>query len=642
MKPPFSFSSNVGAFVDFAPLALVGAAVWIKCLSLNLSMRHGWWTPEMNLTTWAWDSVHAFSATFAILLLGFSMTLLLPRIPRFWALFAFNLFLTALVWANHVHFDIYEDVTSIRRYLSATMLPWVYESVFELLRPKHFLMVIDILAWLAVYPFYTALASRTPAVTLVTRRRVFCSMAALGIGLAVPTAHLMIKSSNRDLFYSTVQREIVSKVGLLPYHAAEFLLFSDSPIREVGETEIARLREFLERERQADPAKSPLFGIARGLNLIVVMSESLQSFPIGMQLEGQPVTPNLSHLASQSLHFVNLYDQTHLGTTSDGEFLALQSLHPLPETAVAELHFQNRFHALPAVLASFDYRSLSAVGAPGDFWRMRDMHRRFGFQRSLFEDDFEVAERVAGWLSDMEFFRQIVPILRVQKKPFFSFLLTSSNHHPYLIPLRDRRLALGRFEGSLFGNYLQSVNYFDRALGQFLQGLREENLLDDSVLVVFGDHQAFLGDCAEFTAFLRSDGRSESEQFLTRRRVPLMIRLPHGTEAGVREVTGGHIDIAPTLLGLLGVAQIPPFMLGKDLARGRDSLVVFRDGSFYDGTRLFINRFGLEADAICHDLKSGRRIECQPLLPLHRTALERLQASDTIIRGDLIPKLASQ
>jgi lipoteichoic acid synthase len=78
--------------------------------------------------------------------------------------------------------------------------------------------------------------------------------------------------------------------------------------------------------------------------------------------------------------------------------------------------------------------------------------------------------------------------------------------------------------------------------------LRDTGLLDKSVILVYGDHQGFLGDPPELANLL---GFSERDGFRTlqvRKNVPLLIRLPYKQEAGVRAVAGGHLDIGPTLV----------------------------------------------------------------------------------------------
>jgi phosphoglycerol transferase MdoB-like AlkP superfamily enzyme len=107
-------------------------------------------------------------------------------------------------------------------------------------------------------------------------------------------------------------------------------------------------------------------------------------------------------------------------------------------------------------------------------------------------------------------------------------------------------------------------------------------------------------------------------------------------------VTGGHLDIAPTLLGLVGITADNAVMLGRDLSSGADSLVVFRDGSFTDGKHYYLNRFGPASNSTCYTLPLDQPVDCTDLERSHRTALERLEISDLIIRGNLIPALLGE
>jgi lipoteichoic acid synthase len=202
-------------------------------------------------------------------------------------------------------------------------------------------------------------------------------------------------------------------------------------------------------------------------------------------------------------------------------------------------------------------------------------------------------------------------------------------------------LEVGELEGTLLGDYLHSVHYFDRAFGELVDGLRERSLLDRAVVVLYGDHHGFLGDSPELARLLGFPERSEYHHFRVRKNVPFLIRLPHGQAAGVRTVAGGHLDIAPTILGLLGIEDERKVMLGRDLTREAPSLVVFRDGSFADGAHYFINRFGPTSASSCHQADTGRALDCGPLAERRRQARERLEISDLIIRGDLIPALTS-
>ena len=85
-------------------------------------------------------------------------------------------------------------------------------------------------------------------------------------------------------------------------------------------------------------------------------------------------------------------------------------------------------------------------------------------------------------------------------------------------------LKLGALENTPFGNYLHTMRFFDQALEDFKTALARDGLLDDSVLVVFGDHDAgFPRDRVHAKDI--GIGADEISWTLTDR-VPLFIRVP--------------------------------------------------------------------------------------------------------------------
>jgi phosphoglycerol transferase MdoB-like AlkP superfamily enzyme len=464
-------------------------------------------------------------------------------------------------------------------------------------------------------------------------------MLALGVFLAVPSIRVVWEDRSMVFAYTNLQRETCMMIGLLPYHVTDAVLSWRKD--RITDADQYRVREFLDNKRDKLDSRPELFGHAGGRNLILISAESLQAFPIELEFRGQPVMPRLFAFAKESLYFMNFYDQTYLGTTADGEFMALQSLHPLPVGVVATRYPTNHFHGLPAILAEHGYTTISAVAAPGGFWRQNQTHPRLGFQRSYFEESYKVQERIGSWMEDKEFFSQTLHFLKAQAEPFMAFLLSSSNHGPWELPKRYHVLELGELEGTLLGNYLQSVHYFDTAFGEFIDELQAVGLLDRSVIGLYGDHQAFLGELPELARVLKFDDRIEYHHLLVRKKVPFMVRLPHAEAAGARGITGGHLDIAPTLLSLLGIVDENKVMLGEDLTRRKNSPVVFRDGSFVDGTHIFVNRFGPISNSTCYRIGAAERADCAPFEPQRVKAREQLEISDLIVRNDLIPSLTT-
>jgi lipoteichoic acid synthase len=625
---------------DLGPIVVIGVVLWVKLVHISILLPSVSWAGSelLNVVTIVRAYPDVLSATLAAILLAVAPLLLLPRLWRVIFLLGIDLFLTTIAVSDLVHVRFYADVPSVSDISRSHMLQWVTESILTLMRPIDAFYFADIALGIIALPFYARAFRRTPDVTWADARRYGLGCVVCGFVVVTPTARLALDSSG--IFdHSTLRLEAASSVGLLPYHLSDLVMNLTFEGRTVGEAETRRARLLLEELRRRRAVPSELFGAAAGMNVIVLSAESIQAFPIGLEVAGQPVMPRLTELARESMHFVNHYEPTHLGSTSDAEFAVMQSLYPLPVGVVAARYARNHYRGLPAILGEQGYRTFSAVGARAHFWNMYELHPRYGFQRSYFEESFQITERIHSWISDGEYFTQMVPILAEQQEPFMGFLLSSSSHHPYVLPEHHRELRLGELEGTMIGHYLHSAHYFDRELGRFVDDLRASGLLDRTVLVIYGDHQGFLGNELEVPPLLGFAAWNEYQHFKVVKRTPLIIRLPHGVAAGVRTVTSNHLDVAPTVLSLLGIDDTRAVMLGRDLTRDGESLVIFRDGSFADGSHYYVNHFGRTLASRCYDADTAALVDCEPLEARRREARERLEVSDFIVQGDLIPSL---
>lgn len=611
-------------------------------------MRSEWWSNTASIAQWLRPSRDLLaiitmypqiaSGTLAALLLACAPLMLAPRGWRLLGLLGLNVGLTALAVADLLHTRFYGDVLSTGSFTTPRMVKDIMPSILDIARTLDPIYGIDLALALVIVPAFLWQTRRSPGLPFPTRARVAGGLLTVGILAAAPTLNTRWQQADALFSPASPRIEAAAVVGLLPYHVLELVAPRGSSSTPPT-AKLERVRSYLaaERERQGPP--SPLFGVARGANVLLMSAESLQSFPIGMVIDGQPVMPNLAAFARESLSFTNYHEQTYLGTTSDAQFTVLQGLHPQPVGFVAMDYADNTFRALPGVLAEQGYQTFAAVAAPGDFWNADRLNPRYGFQRSYFEGEFELSEYLQAWLADDAFFSQMSPRLESSQQPFMAYLLSSSNHHPFELPHQYQTLRLGALQGTLLGDYLQSAHLFDRAFGGFIERLRADGLLDKTVFVLYGDHQGFLGDPPALGELLGRPAWSEYDRFSVRKRVPLIVRLPGGAHAGQRTVIGGHLDVAPTILSLLGVDDRSGVMLGRDLTREQPSLVVFRDGSFADDTHYYIQRFGAGSGPACYVIASGQSIDCAQLERQRQAARERLEISDLVVQGDLIPAL---
>lgn len=629
---------------EIGPLTLVITILWAKLVHISLLLPSISWGggQPLHVVTAMLVYPDIFTATLASLLVPTALLFLVPRVLRLAILLLLDLGLTMLAVADFIHVRFYADVTSISDIAQTSMLTWVIESLMTLLRPIDALYFLDIPIGIVALVFYARWCRRVRPLNWVARTRLAISPILAALVLILPTARLASADAGSIFGYSTIRLEVASSIGLLPYHLTDLFLHAVWGREEASAADIRRVRTQLFRQRQAAGPPSELFGVAAGKNLIVLSAESTQAFVIGLEVDGQPVAPNLTALARESIYLANNYEPTHLGSTSDAEFAIMNSLYPLPVGVVAQRYARNQYRGLPAIVRDRGYSTFSAVGAVSYFWNMNQLHPSYGFQRSYFEDSFQVNERIIAWISDREFFGQMRPILASQQEPFMGFMLSSSSHHPYTLPDQYKTLRLGALEGTMVGNYLHSIHYFDQELGVFLAWMRETGLLDRSVFVLYGDHQAFLGGQPELPTLLGFDTWNEYHHFSVVKRTPVLIRLPGGQAAGAWTTTSSHLDVAPTVLGLLGIEDRSAVMLGRDLSRGGLPLAVFRDGSFADESHYYVNQFGRTVASHCYEAATAAPVDCEPLAATQREARERLELSDTIVQANLIPVLSAE
>lgn len=633
----------------YLPLVLLSATAWLKLYVAILP--HG----EVMANSWYRLSPRLLAQSglgnLGLLLLLSGAALMMSPVPRAVTAWVGNLAITLLVLANVLHLRFAGDILSFATAGDARQLWMVADSVVELLRAADALLFLELAAALALFPRFSRLVDRLPPADRSRcgpAGRVALAGALLVLAVPVP----VVVADRDESFRKTYFRFIGARqIGVINYHVYESgraLYRGWTNELAIDDAERDRALQRLARYAPETP-RSALAGRARGRDVIFLMVESLHAFPIGLRIDGVELTPNLNGLAARSLYFENFYSQAWQGRTSDGEFASLQSLHPLPAGSVATTYPDHSFHGLPAVLADRGYDTFSAHAYYGTLWNMRGMHRELGFRRSYFRQHFPREERVGMGLGDDGFLQRSLPLLQGARRPYMAFLMTLSTHHPYKLPDHHREIDFGGLEGSMLARYLHTVRYFDSALGNFVGGLEEAGILDEAVLVVYGDHEAELGPPADLEELLRRNAGFEpggagfdARLWRERHRLPLLIHLPGDAGAGEYRVAGGHLDLAPTVLHLLGLEGGSMTTLGEDLLAPARRPVAFRDGGFAQGDTLCLPGTDPRALAHCADVRTGRPLDPAPFAARAAEVRQRLELSDLLLRADLVERYATR
>jgi phosphoglycerol transferase MdoB-like AlkP superfamily enzyme len=541
---------------------------------------------------------------------------------------------TLLLSADAVYLRFFGDLPSPGAVAAMSQLGRVEASIRSLLT------IADLWLWLDLLPgVVLVLAAARLRRQRGPRNRWMTIGSLCGLILVGAIAAAQLAAAQSGLLRQMFHRVAVAReVGVFNLHLIDGARSLKSVVfaRGVEPERLAEVVEWFHERRAAREGTGPWFGAAEGANLVMVQVESLQGFVIGLEISGHEVTPFLNRWRKEALWFSNVTDQSGEGRSSDTEFLTQVSLLPATGAAAAFRHSENDFTGLAEVLTRRGYRTVSAVPFDGGFWNRRLNHPAFGYARSLFVEDFSAEETIGWGLNDRDFLAQMATRLGSEEQPFAAYLLTLSLHHPFEgFPEHLKRLDVGRWRGTPFGNFLHTMHFFDAALAAFVAELEREGLIDNSVLALWGDHDAGF-EWRPDTASAMGVPYDSAGWYLSQE-VPVFIRVP-GVEAlrGERAVPAGHADVMPTLLALLGVDPAPYALIGRNLlGTPGDGPVVGEYGCWRDARHLYLQGDGTLEDGLCLDVTTMQMLPAQVCRPGFELAWRAEAASAFVLEHDM-------
>lgn len=430
---------------------------------------------------------------------------------------------------------------------------------------------------------------------------------------------------------------LVKKVGIINFSLGD-IIFTSLGGKEASAEEINFAKSWIaEHTQNTKPAKN--FGLAKGRNLIIVQVESLENTVINEKIGNQEITPHLNKLAKEGLYFSNYYAQIGPGTSADAEFSTLNSFYPLPDTVAFIKYAYNNFTALPTLLRKNGYHTYSMHGDVSSFWNRANIYPRLGYEKSFNEEEYTVTRNIGAYdLGDEDFFNQSIPKLQSLPQPFMATLITLTSHTPYKLPddLNTFPMPSDNKFTTLQQNYIQSIHYTDQAIASFIDGLKQAGLYENSLIVIFGDHGSFtnIGTALKPKTIFAD---------LQSTQVPLIILAPNTKLHGINQTPASHIDLYPTVANLLGISVSGTTMFGQDIINTKNPVATQR--ILVSGTikSILTNKINYHAgaegkfeDGICVELPDKKRLPIENCRALYDQQNSAVEASDLIIRNNLI------
>ncbi|MDA0691492.1 MAG: sulfatase [Nitrospinae bacterium] len=280
-------------------------------------------------------------------------------------------------------------------------------------------------------------------------------------------------------------------------------------------------------------------------NVILIVLESVGAHYLTVYDKDSPVTPRLAAETKNAVVFDSYY--TPVGWTAFALTSILHATPPPLKSYDNQPSFRLANIPTPSVATVLRERGYQTVFlASGDpQWASKGMFDNGDFQLVKTELELAPTKRNTSWgVRDKYLFDEIRQFLDGKgndSQPFFMVAWTDQTHHPYSLGNDEKNKTKDDLQ-----RYLSILNEVDGYIGGLLDYLKKQNLADDTLVVITGDH----GEAFHQIHNTKGHGFSVYDEEV---KVPLILWNPRLIPDGYRIPTvGSHVDLAPTLLDMLG------------------------------------------------------------------------------------------
>ncbi len=361
---------------------------------------------------------------------------------------------------------------------------------------------------------------------------------------------------SRRFLHNFSNKDYFARNGLLPY--LTFTLHEEFKTHSVSDDERAMVLRFLEQDCPQYSDNGYCHQQRRNLVLIIV--ESLHTWPIGMTIDGREVTPVLNRLvASDSVIYApHVLFQTSHGHSSDAHFIYNTGLLPLRDGAVAVGHGDGPYPSLANALSGYDCREI--ICTPGMNWNQTVTARTYGFDVLYTRDDLTASGDLNRHnnMDDAaltDFASRLLPELR---HPFFLEMVTMTMHAPYndgKVP--DTWITASDTLNAEARGYLNCVHFTDSCIGAFINELQQQSLSQSTIVAIVSDHTQLY--------YNRIHGIPDREALPRDWGIPMIVTGIDTTM--IYEPVIGQVDVFPTLIDLMGANSYRWKGLGHSILR---------------------------------------------------------------------------
>ena len=308
--------------------------------------------------------------------------------------------------------------------------------------------------------------------------------------------------------------------------------------------------------------KNDYTGYFQDKNLIVLMLESVNDI-----IYNEEYFPNFYKLASEGWYFENNYSPRNSCATGNNEFSALTGLYSIYNNCTTNIYANNVYpNALFNLFNNAGYYTNSFHNYTEHYYARETYHLNMGSIKYYGVESLGIdySTIYGQWSSDEDLMKAYLNILdKRENGNFMSFITTVSSHQPYSVSSTYGDIYLDMSEDTDYPleirRYLSKLKVVDNAIGILVNGLEERNLLDDTVIVIFGDHYPYGIDLETLGTIMTRDLNDYENE-----KVPLVIYNP-SLSAKVYDTYTSYINLTPTIANLFDLDFDPRLYMGVDI-----------------------------------------------------------------------------
>ncbi|MCE5035534.1 LTA synthase family protein [Staphylococcus haemolyticus] len=547
-----------------------------------------------------------------------------------WFIFIGGFLLSFLLYANVVYFRFFSDFLTFSTLNQAGNVESMGGAVGASFKWYDFVYFIDTIIYLFILIFRGSWLDKR----VFSKKFVPVVMAA---SVALFFLNLAFAETDRpELLTRTFDHKYLVKY-LGPYNFTVYdgvkTIQNNQQKALASEDDLTKVLNYT-KQKNTTP-NSEYFGVAKKKNIIKIHLESFQTFLINKKVNGKEVTPFLNKLSTGNedfRYYPNFFHQTGQGKTSDAEFTMDNSLYGLPQGSAYSLKGDNTYQSLPAILDQKQgYTSDVMHGDYKTFWNRDQVYKHFGIDKFYDATYYDMSDDniVNLGLKDKPFFKESAEYQSKMKGPFYSHLITLTNHYPFTLSEEDADIDKPNTGDSTVDGYIQTAHYLDQALEEYVTDLKKKGLYDDSVIMIYGDHYGISENHNNAMEKLLGE-KITPAKFMDLNRTGFWLKIP-GKEGTVDKTYAGQMDVMPTILHLVGIDSKNFLMFGTDmLSKDHNDVIPFRNGDFITKDYKYVN-------GKAYSNKTNELLETEPKdLDKNKKQVEKdLEMSDNVLNGDL-------